>query len=325
MQQYYIKQPALGTIVELVIYTKLSQEKVDSINNLFWKKIYSFERRFSRFIPDSELSRFNRNAGLKFYTSKEFNEILNKAKHYSSLSKGLYNPFILPALQKAGYLNSKVKEFKNDPVDDYSNRSVLNINKLEVKEDWARIPYGGAIDLGGIGKGFLADQLGNLLDKKVEGFWISLGGDMVFKAHSKEIKIAIANGIKQSETIGFYHPRLGSLDNIASSGPNQRKGQKKLKKWHHLIDPRTLKPAQTNVQLVSVVSDCCSSSDILASVIAIDMEFGLKLINIFKVRSLVIQYSENNLLKYRYLGKNLNFSDNIEKSNIIKLDNEKIK
>lgn len=325
MQQYYIKRPGLGTIIELVIYSESPKTKIDDVNKKFWKMVYSFERRFSRFIPDSELSRFNRNAGLKFYPSSEFKNILKKAKYYSLLSKGLYNPFILPALQKVGYLHSSVKGFENDLVDDYRNRSVLAIDKLEIKDDWVRMPYGGAIDLGGIGKGYLADKLARLLTKEFEGFWVSLGGDMVVKALDKELKIEIADGTNQDKSIGYYYPILNSIDNIASSGPNQRKGRKALKTWHHLIDPRTLKPAKTNVQLVSISSSSCTNSDILASIIAIDMDYGLTLIEDFKVKALVIQYLEKGTLKYKYLGKNIEFSSLIKKSNIIKIGNEKIK
>lgn len=325
MQQYYIKRPGLGSIIELVIYTDYSKTKVENFNKKFWKMVYSFERQFSRFIPDSELSRFNRNAGLKFYPSREFMDILKKAKYYSILSKGLYNPFILPAVQKVGYLHSKVKGFENDAVDDYRNRSVLTIDKLEIEDDWVRIPYGGAIDLGGIGKGYLADKIAKMLSKEFEGFWVSLGGDMVVKAQSEEIKIAIANGVDQAKTIGFFHPKLNSVDNIASSGPNQRKGRKLLKTWHHLIDPRTLKPAKTNVQLVSISSASCTNSDILASIMVIDMKIGLALIDDFKVNSLVIQYIDKDSLKYKYLGENLEFSKLIKKFNIIKIENEKTK
>ena len=87
-----------------------------------WRVVFSFERSFSRFIPKSELTQLNRLAGLRFEITTEFENLLRTAKGLSQQTGGLYNPFILPALQQAGYRRSAVPGYENDAVDDYSRR-----------------------------------------------------------------------------------------------------------------------------------------------------------------------------------------------------------
>ena len=101
--KYSQKQQALGSIIELCIVSSQPQADIDTLYDHLWHRIFAFEKQCSRFLPASELSFFNRRAGIKHTVSPSFRQVLIAAKSIGLRSEGLYNPFILPALQAAGY------------------------------------------------------------------------------------------------------------------------------------------------------------------------------------------------------------------------------
>ncbi len=170
---------ALGGDVTLSLVSDKPSDDISKIFDELWRYVYTFERSFSRFIPMSELSIFNRSAGVKTTISAEFRNLLLAAKDMSFKTKGIYNPFILPALQKSGYKGSAVVGYEEDPVDDFSRRHVGTVEQLEIGDDWAVIPFDTALDMGGCGKGYLADLLGTLImSKGISNYRLSLGGDI---------------------------------------------------------------------------------------------------------------------------------------------------
>lgn len=260
---------ALGGDVTIGIVTSMKTKDIEKLFNDIWKQTYVFERQFSRFIPDSELSRFNKISGARHPISSEFSDILSRAKQLSKQTDGLYNPFILPALQRAGYVKSASPGYEKDMQVDYSDLRVETIDKLKIGKNWAQIPYGTALDLGGCGKGYLADKLGQFLETQaVSGFWLFLGGDVLVKgtdAEDNPITIAIQDSADINKTSDWIVQCPTSTSAVATSGTYLRRNQFSDKKWHHIIDPTTLEPAKTDIRLATVCADNATDADVLAS------------------------------------------------------------
>lgn len=269
LKEYASTKLALGSDTTFVLFSTASEAINNQLFQKLWHTTFTFEKRFSRFIPMSELSTFNRSAGLKVVISPEFKEILTTARELAKQTEGLYNPFMLPAVQRAGYLHSAAAGYEADPVDDFTARQVVGIEHLEIGEDWARIPYGTAIDLGGCGKGYLAEQLRDLLNKDhIMGYWLSLGGDIAtfgVGADSQQISVHVQNA--QTISIDFPVKILCPTTEfaVATSGTFRRKNQQSKKYWHHIIDPRTLLPAETDILLATVACNNALDADVLAS------------------------------------------------------------
>ncbi len=260
---------ALGSNVDINIVTSTPTKEMDALFSDLWIAIFNFEKRFSRFLPDSELSAFNRSAGIKQQISPEFRDLLLTAKSLSQKTGGLYNPFILPALQRAGYMHSAVPGYEGDAVDDFSNNQVVAHDQLEVGDTWARIPYGTALDMGGCGKGYLADELRPLLNVPgILGYWVSMGGDVMTYGHDAEgktWKIDVQSAVDTSKASDWYIECPSSHFAIATSGTFRRPSQSAKKDWHHIIDPRTLQSAETDVRLATICMDSSVQADVVAS------------------------------------------------------------
>ena len=260
---------ALGSDTTITVVSDAAQQVIEKMFARLWLHIYTFEKQFSRFLPSSELSQFNQSAGVKRVVSPAFRDLLKTSKKLALQTEGLYNPFILPALQKAGYLHSAAPGYEEDTVDDFSHHAVVGVDKLEIDETWARIPYGTAIDMGGCGKGYLADQLAALLKNKriIVGFWISLGGDVYAHGtneHEQPWQLHIQDAQRLDHTHDWFIESTPKGVAVATSGTFRRTNQNG-KNWHHIIDPLTLQPAHTDIRLATVCAPSAVQADVIAS------------------------------------------------------------
>lgn len=302
MATYQEKTRALNSEIVLTLRSGDEQTATRVFHNLL-EIIEEFEQRFSRFLPESELSQLNRSAGTKFTASAELIKILQAAKEMSRVSDGLYNPFVLPSLQKAGYKGSWPKPDNFDSNLDFSTRSLGLITNLEIGQNWVKIPQNSAIDLGGIGKGYLLDKLADQAKEDgIADFWFSLGGDIIFNGNDDGRigwEIGIVDAKNEERDISSFET-AGREVTIATSGTVKRSG----KNWHHLIDPRTGKPAITDILAATVIAGNATVADIWAKSLVI---LGSKESRVFvedhKIELVYLQtnHPDQNLIK---LGQN---------------------
>jgi thiamine biosynthesis lipoprotein len=213
---------------------------------------YAFERRLTRFDPGSELSQFNAAAGARVPVSALLGELLRTCFDAYHLSGGLVNAACLQALINAGYDRS-ITRLRRHPVARARTPPHPVIpplpDVLEVGDGWARLARGWAVDLGGVGKGWLADTL----CERFENAAINLGGDVRARGVGAE-------GAGWSVTLCDGTTVLVRDAGIATSGTSGRR-------WpggHHLIDPRTGAPAQTAITAISVVALSALQAEVLA-------------------------------------------------------------
>jgi thiamine biosynthesis lipoprotein len=193
--------------------------------------------------------------------------LLRASQQMSELTDGLYNPFVLPAVQRAGYLQSAAPGYEDDTVEDYRNRTVVPAHALTITGDKITIPYGSALDMGGCGKGYLADKLADVLDAyQLQGYWVSLSGDMVTFGTDEDGE-PWQTTIASASTASSDNARIigsGERLHIATSGTFKRTNQV-TGNWHHLIDPRSGISASTDICLATVVAQSAIEADVLAS------------------------------------------------------------
>ena len=266
---YHQTKMALGSDVSLNVVTDRNQANVETYFNSLWQSIFMFERQFSRFLPLSELSQFNQQAGSRQVISNEFQDILRASSRLSFETKGLHNPFILPVLQRVGYATSFVGDYGDEPEINFSNRTLTTSEKLQIGDNWAMIPYGTAIDLGGCGKGYLGDTLASSnMPDWVSGYWFSFGGDVVGGGFDEMGQPWL---VEIKDTLDANLPAVGQFINtkdsfhIATSSIKERRGTRQGKKWHHIIDPRTRLPADTDIVTATVAADTLILADVLAT------------------------------------------------------------
>jgi thiamine biosynthesis lipoprotein len=289
--QYYQEALALGSKTGMSLVSDVSPGQIDRLYKTLWKAVFIFEKRFSRFLPSSELSEFNRKSGLKQSISPEFRDILLAAKGMAQKTSGLYNPFVLPLVQSVGYKYSRVPGHETDVVDDHSDKLLTTADKLIIGDDWAQIPYGTAIDLGGCGKGYLADLVANQLPENIKGYWLSFGGDIALGGHDDSGRpwtVKVESAANSASNIAQI--TTDDVQAVATSGTIVHRGKKAAGAWHHLIDPRTRRPAETDILLATVCDGSALNADVLAScAVILGSKKGLQFLKKHGVKAAVIQ------------------------------------
>lgn len=244
----------------------------DELFSSLWEQIYLFDKKFSRFSPDSELSKFNIQSGKTVIISSEFKRLLETSKLMSQKTSGVYNPFILPGLERAGYTSSWTEQKSDKNKQTRSNKSLFKYDELIINQSSGKIPANSALDLGGIGKGYLLDQLSEFLEHQgIRRYWLSLGGDIICNGTDIDGKpwlIGVASAYSAQTNIEQISNKSSKLA-IATSGILKRSGTNFGKKWHHLINPATNEPAITDVLTAAVCADTAVAADIAAKCMVI--------------------------------------------------------
>ncbi|HMS23878.1 MAG TPA: FAD:protein FMN transferase [Candidatus Saccharibacteria bacterium] len=285
---------ALGTNIEFRLNID-SEKTANVIFKKLWVQTENFQNRFSRFLRSSELTKLNQNHGHKTAISNNLVRILNKTAELSDLTEGVFNPFCIPLLQKAGYIKS-LDSLNSNPAIDYTDRKVVDTKELKIGSNWALIPKNTAIDLGGIGKGYLADELSGYLDRVgIENYCLSIGGDLVAKGKSnnKKWSIDVPSATSSNMTAGCQS-KLNKFA-VATSGLARTVNGKRQP---HLIDPRTQTLAKSPYITCSVISEDCVSADVIASCILIcGTAFAKKMLELNKIKGVLLQgENQNNML-----------------------------
>jgi thiamine biosynthesis lipoprotein len=204
--------------------------------------------RLTRFEPTSELSRLNASRGRWFAISPELEALLRESLRAYEVSDGLVNVAVLPALLAAGY----TRDFAAGPTAAGVPPLIRPLTEVvHLRRGEARLVDGGAIDLGGLAKGWLADRLAERLGENV---LVNLCGDLFARGGGET---------GEGWPVGFGDRTL-LLRNMgaATSGTTKRSWQG----GHHLIDPRTGLPARSDLTEVSVLASTATDAEIYAKV-----------------------------------------------------------
>lgn len=228
----------------------------------------TWEQHLSRFRPDSELSRVNRHGGSQ-HISTVLAQVVREALVAQHQSDGLVNPLLLNALEFAGY----DRNFADLP-DGITTQGDLppmtqNWNlELDFDNQILKLPPGGRLDLGGIAKGWAADRVAHRLGK-LAPVLVDAGGDVAVsapRADGSPWPIGVAHPLDPDEQLDLVMLWEGG---VATSGRDYRRWRKDGRWQHHIIDPRTSRPALTDVLSATVVAPSTRVAEAAAKSLAI--------------------------------------------------------
>jgi thiamine biosynthesis lipoprotein len=252
---------AMNTDVRIVTLAP----EVDELMALAEQVFHDTERRFSRFQPESELSRLNSRTADQVRVSPEMMAALRLCTRMHLATGGVFDPAILPALEHAGYDES----FERIPVDrgraSDSPPPRRSINEVNLKESrlTVKAPRDLRLDFGGIGKGLAVDGARAVL-APLGDFVIDAGGDILASGNGPD-------GDGWLVAVGDPRQPGGELarvtirnEAIATSSVVRRRWRRGGAEMHHIIDPRRGEPAETECVSVSVIAPTAVEADVYA-------------------------------------------------------------
>ena len=240
-----------------------------------------YEQLFSRTIEDSEVSKINNSGGQPVTVSDETAELIRLGLEYGDISDGDFDITIASASELWDFTDNEEKTLP-DPGE--LTEAVTHIDYHNVRVDGNTVTLSDPdtkIDLGGIAKGYIADQLKKYLEEEgVEHALINLGGNMLAvgsKYDGSPFRIGLQ---KPFEPDGTPIAVLEVNDqSVVTSGNYERYFEKDGTIYHHILDPDTGYPIQNDLYQVSIISDRSVDGDALSTTCyALGLEKGMELI-----------------------------------------------
>lgn len=268
----------MGTVVNLSMYDDIDEDIFEGAFNT----IRNVENTMSLNIEDSELNKVNNNAYSKpVEISDQLSYVFKKSIEYAEISNGSFDITIGPIskLWSIGTDQAKVPK----PQEIESVISKVNYKNIEIKDNQVKLSKDNMIiDLGGIAKGYAADQVVNYLkSKNIDRAIVDLGGN-IYTLGSKDKDTPWTVGIQNpyNESRGDYLGLISVSDkSVVTSGVYERYVEKDNKKYHHILSPFTGYPIDNELMSVTIVSDLSIDGDALSTAaFALGLEKGTQLV-----------------------------------------------
>ena len=228
------------------------------------RRLGELERCWSRFRPDGELVALNADARSVVEVSPDLAEALRRALLAWELTGGRFDPTVHDALVGAGY-DRTFAEVRDVVAPPPSSVPVPGCGHIELVGLEVHRPPGLHLDLGGIGKGLAADMVvQHLIDLGVTSASVSVGGDVRVGGVPPDgnWQVPVVDPFAESERLLTVDMAEGA---IVTSTTRVRRWQTSDGGWaHHLIDPRTGRPAETGVAAVIVIAADAWWAEVLA-------------------------------------------------------------
>lgn len=294
-QLQYLKGATMGTRYNIKYLGKYSlQHEIDSI-------LTAFSQSMSTYIPESEISVFNRTGVLKI-KSKYFYPMLTKANEIYTRTDGAFDPTVMPLVNAWGF------GFKNR-----GNTDSTQIDRLLQFVGFEKIRYtsdsvialqpGVMLDFSAIAKGYGVDVVSAFLKSRgMLHHMVEIGGEIVCSGK---------NDAGRSWTIEINNPsdslyldereRMVRLDNkaIATSGNylNFYVDSNGIKRAH-TIDPKNGYPVGHTLLSVSVkTSDCATADGYATALMVLGPEKAKTLAMSFEDMDVLLMYDKGGILE----------------------------
>jgi len=255
---------AMGTTVSVLLPESQAEVGAQIVRTLFSE----WEQTLSRFLPESELSQLNQQAGTPVAVSDLLYTVLATALTAAQDTEGLYDPALLDQLVQLGYDRTfdALPVVGFDPVIPGEPGGRWRGIKVDPIRRQVTLPAGIKLDFGGIAKGMAVDAaLERLQQSGIRSALVNGGGDLAvlgLPPAEEQWQISVP-GREQFWKIPLRHGA------VATSGIARRHWMQGQTLRHHLLDPRTGLPAQSDLWSVTVVTDRCEQAEVAAKVACI--------------------------------------------------------
>jgi FAD:protein FMN transferase len=252
-------------------------------------RLTHLERRWSRFIATSEVSRLNRAGGEPLHVSAETRLLVRRALEGYRVTDGRFDPTLLGAVLRAGYVDSF--ERLEDGVPRFTSALCTGAHRIEVDDDagTVRVPEGVGFDPGGIGKGLAADIVADdLVRFGADGVCVNVGGD---------VRVAGRSPTGDAWRIEIEHPitslpiaTLEVRDGAVATSSRIRRSWTTVDgdERHHLMDPATGTSARSPVLAATAIAAAGWQAEVLAKAGFLGAARGLDLVDDLGAAAMVL-------------------------------------
>ena len=286
------------TVIRVQILDPVEQDVLDGCKAL----CRHYDMLFSKTNENSDIYKSNNAAGAAVEVSEDTVSLIKKGLYYCDLSNGIFDITIGAASNlwdfKAESPEVPAAEATAAAVSHINYRNVLIENNTVCLTDPAA-----ALDLGAVSKGYIADRIKDYLkDSGVRHAVIDLGGNILTlgtKTDGSDYNIGIQRPFDKTGT-PITSVKIADKS-VVTTGVYQRYFEADGVAYHHILDPKTGRPCDNDLDSVSIITDSSLTADALSTVCYLmGLEKGMSLVDqlenvdaVFITKDGKLHYSKN--------------------------------
>jgi len=267
-------------LLDTVCTLTLPEGTKDTVFSEVFSHIKKIETRMSAHSEESEVTAISRSGTKGAIVSKDTFQVIQEGLTLSEKSNGLYDITIAPLVNVWGIGTEQQKVPTEKEIK--SILPLIDYKKVQLDKSTHRVTLENPnmkIDLGGIAKGYAADEAARILKMRgIKRAIINFGGNIYMlgeKTSGDLWRIGIQN---PDDTPGTYIGILKSKETaVVTSGTYERYFIKDGKKYHHIFDPRTGYPVRNSLLSVSIITEKAIQADGMSTTIfLLGLEKGMQ-------------------------------------------------
>jgi len=249
---------AMDTVMTVTVYGRQAEEAARAVQ----AKVNELDKLWSRTDENSDISRINAHAGDNTHViiSPETAELLKRSVEIMEESGGAFNPLLAPVMDAWGFTKEEHRVPGQEELEQLLEL-LWPMPAVENDEGYGEprsflFSEGQKLDVGGIAKGLASDISSRVLKEyDINGALLDLGGNLHTlgeKPDGTEWKVAVKDpNNPQSILAAFF------MDGrtCSTSGGYERYFEQDGQTYHHIIDPATGYPADSDLISVTVVGE----------------------------------------------------------------------
>lgn len=257
---------ALGTACDVQYVAPEGDAQAAAFEQATWGWVAAFEAKYSRFRPQSLLSRINAAAGVSWVpVDAEMETLLDMCDTLHAMTHGVLDPTALPLIRLWNYKAAAPRI--PSPAEVAAARTLVGWPKVRRAHGYIFLPHAGmALDFGGFGKEYAVDMVAHLAAA------LGIGAVLVDFGHDLRAigappgRPAWHIGIEDPQNPGLPALSVGATNRgIASSGDYLRCFRIGGKRYGHIVDPRTGWPVANGCVQATVIAPNCLQAGVLST------------------------------------------------------------
>ena len=255
-----IQGQTMGTSYSVKYKDKQQRDLKPGVDSL----LEQFNQSVNHYLPDSEISRFNRTDSLQFGLPY-FYPVLQRSAEVYQTTNGAFDPTVAPLVNAWGF-GPEGGELPDSLAVDSLLRLVgfnnIRFNQQHVAKRQPNVQ----LNFSAVAKGYGVDVVADYLRQRgITDMMVEIGGEVVAQGTNPKGE-AWRIGIDNPEQPGQMEVAVVLVDQaLATSGNYLNYYERDGQKYAHTIDPRTGYPVQHSVLSASVVADDCMTADAYAT------------------------------------------------------------
>ena len=245
-----------AVLMDTVVTLQARGDQAEAAVDAGIERLEELDRMMGSESPEGAAQKLHAVAGKEFVKlTPEVYHILEVSQRYSELTQGAWDITLGKAISLWGIGTEYARVPNDSELEMAKELCGWQHLKLRPEDNSAMLDQEGmSIHLGGIGKGYALDEVRRIFVRHgIKDALIDMGASSICAMGKNE------RG--EDWNIGIRHPRRDneflarvrlSDDMLSTSGDYERFFEADGKRYHHILDPKTLKPAESSVMSVTV-------------------------------------------------------------------------